>query len=304
MKKLGRNESCHCGSGKKYKKCCLPQENTKKQENKEFFNQAFKLPEPKKNQNFSCKTLPTIPMSEELNLIFDKCINHVIETDKAFFKKAKKDMSTLFRHRMAFDGYSENKINKFIDALDENYTKIWAVSKWIPDLLDQMEIDEHNISEKQLIRKLANQDGFFNEDEKQTALLISNAAFSYYLVEEVLENNNQILLKDLLFGNKFNVTNDLLPKNLVKGEIIFAQFILLKNQYHLFGIWPHIIKNNHLDKIEEYRLKCIYKYTKDQKITTDLFRTRFEMDLRDILSIVMSDYNFRSEKLLYENSCH
>lgn len=21
--KLGRNESCHCGSGKKYKKCCL-----------------------------------------------------------------------------------------------------------------------------------------------------------------------------------------------------------------------------------------------------------------------------------------
>lgn len=23
---LGRNELCHCGSGKKYKKCCLPQD--------------------------------------------------------------------------------------------------------------------------------------------------------------------------------------------------------------------------------------------------------------------------------------
>jgi|GEM_PF-1817427 hypothetical protein len=23
MVKLGRNETCHCGSGKKYKKCCL-----------------------------------------------------------------------------------------------------------------------------------------------------------------------------------------------------------------------------------------------------------------------------------------
>ncbi len=23
MKKMGRNEPCHCGSGRKYKKCCL-----------------------------------------------------------------------------------------------------------------------------------------------------------------------------------------------------------------------------------------------------------------------------------------
>ena len=26
MKKLGRNEPCHCGSGKKYKKCCLDED--------------------------------------------------------------------------------------------------------------------------------------------------------------------------------------------------------------------------------------------------------------------------------------
>ncbi len=26
MTKIGRNEPCHCGSGRKYKKCCLPQE--------------------------------------------------------------------------------------------------------------------------------------------------------------------------------------------------------------------------------------------------------------------------------------
>ena len=26
MKKIGRNEPCHCGSGQKYKKCCLPKE--------------------------------------------------------------------------------------------------------------------------------------------------------------------------------------------------------------------------------------------------------------------------------------
>ena len=26
MRKLGRNEPCYCGSGKKYKKCCLPKD--------------------------------------------------------------------------------------------------------------------------------------------------------------------------------------------------------------------------------------------------------------------------------------
>jgi len=30
MSKLGRNELCYCGSGKKYKKCCLEVDNGKK----------------------------------------------------------------------------------------------------------------------------------------------------------------------------------------------------------------------------------------------------------------------------------
>lgn len=31
MSKLGRNEPCHCGSGKKYKKCCLNKDEEKNQ---------------------------------------------------------------------------------------------------------------------------------------------------------------------------------------------------------------------------------------------------------------------------------
>ena len=27
--KIGRNDQCHCGSGKKYKKCCMDKENIK-----------------------------------------------------------------------------------------------------------------------------------------------------------------------------------------------------------------------------------------------------------------------------------
>ena len=31
MSKIGRNDPCHCGSGKKYKKCCLNQKSAKNQ---------------------------------------------------------------------------------------------------------------------------------------------------------------------------------------------------------------------------------------------------------------------------------
>lgn len=31
MHKIGRNDICHCGSGKKYKKCCLEEDTSKKQ---------------------------------------------------------------------------------------------------------------------------------------------------------------------------------------------------------------------------------------------------------------------------------
>ncbi|MGM0760094.1 MAG: SEC-C metal-binding domain-containing protein [Thermodesulfobacteriota bacterium] len=31
-KKLGRNDKCHCGSGKKYKKCCMAKDQKQQRE--------------------------------------------------------------------------------------------------------------------------------------------------------------------------------------------------------------------------------------------------------------------------------
>jgi hypothetical protein len=45
MKKLGRNEPCHCGSRKKYKKCCLrkDEENRQKTKDKEQYERDIQL---------------------------------------------------------------------------------------------------------------------------------------------------------------------------------------------------------------------------------------------------------------------
>ncbi len=48
MSKLGRNDPCHCGSGNKYKKCCLFGEweahIERKQENERRFQEWLKEP--------------------------------------------------------------------------------------------------------------------------------------------------------------------------------------------------------------------------------------------------------------------
>lgn len=49
MLKLGRNDPCPCGSGKKYKKCCIDRENTL---DDAFSDNDFKpnLPKPDKSK--------------------------------------------------------------------------------------------------------------------------------------------------------------------------------------------------------------------------------------------------------------
>lgn len=42
MTKLGRNDKCHCGSGKKYKKCCFLVDQEKKQESAKNMDDLFK----------------------------------------------------------------------------------------------------------------------------------------------------------------------------------------------------------------------------------------------------------------------
>ena len=42
MVKIRRNDKCHCGSGKKYKKCCLQKDEIEKSENKIDINELYK----------------------------------------------------------------------------------------------------------------------------------------------------------------------------------------------------------------------------------------------------------------------
>jgi len=64
MKKTGRNEKCNCGSGKKYKKCCLwdDEKNEYKAERISVFNAFSVMTDPRDNRGKKYKLIDLIIM--------------------------------------------------------------------------------------------------------------------------------------------------------------------------------------------------------------------------------------------------
>ena len=68
MKKTGRNDKCHCGSNKKYKKCCLHKDIRKKLELEKaekisIFNVFSVIPDPRDNRGKKNKLIDLLIMA-------------------------------------------------------------------------------------------------------------------------------------------------------------------------------------------------------------------------------------------------
>ena len=74
MSKIGRNDVCPCGSGKKYKKCCLSngQGNIKQYAGMPIFKQY-----PKEDENHSIVTLESAPFNKVGLSLETKVLNYI-----------------------------------------------------------------------------------------------------------------------------------------------------------------------------------------------------------------------------------
>jgi hypothetical protein len=101
MSKLGRNEPCHCGSGKKFKKCCL-NKNKISLENKKTFTAS--IPQPPKTETYIPKPFNyEVPDLEELKG-FGKIDQYIEDNYSSFWTNAKKDIRFSLFNRLIFFG--------------------------------------------------------------------------------------------------------------------------------------------------------------------------------------------------------
>src|SRR3954464_13348914 len=98
---LGRNETCYCGSGKKYKVCCMAKDNEKKATEHAIKNQEKNI-----NERFFGKSVP-----EELNEVFQ----HEAEIFKEMYD----------REQGPDDPVMASAIGKSPEEIAENLIPIW-----------------------------------------------------------------------------------------------------------------------------------------------------------------------------------
>ena len=91
MAKISRNQPCPCGSGKKYKKCCLQKDEAKRLETK----MANDVPKVEPNRSSNEQLSPGMLIEDELDLLSNSVVDLINEGQ---FDKAEEKCSELLRN--------------------------------------------------------------------------------------------------------------------------------------------------------------------------------------------------------------
>lgn len=202
----GRNAPCPCGSGRKYKKCCL------------------KTLEPDRDQDWR-------RLNEAYGVLHRRLL--------AFAGRE-------FGRRGVEAGWSEflcwpvdESDPELLDRLDPLIGS-WFVFNWVyePDPFGEPLRVPEGITPAELLLKKA-KDGL-SETDRELIGAISRKSFSFY---EVLrcEPGRGFLLKDILLGNEIDVLERGTSSVAREGDILFGRVATVRGLTMLFGSSSHII---------------------------------------------------------------
>ncbi len=277
--KIGRNDPCSCGSGKKHKKCCLHKQS---QVDLKKYRTA---PSPEFNPPVIVD-LQIEPFNEGLSLE-KKLMSYVKSNHSDFIKDSEEQMQTLL-YRLVFRGYDIKIVKSCLKLAREPFIIPWALYNFVPDLFDQLEKDEteKNIKDSTIAIEFNQQkDNGLSSSETELLNNLNATYFSFYKVKKI-GSDGYITIENLLFDIEHRVFDKLLIKNLSDGSIIYARVIHHKDEDVIYGIWPMLIPPAYLGRVMSFKRQCI-ELNNNQALISYLFRTRFEFDSRDILSLII-----------------
>lgn len=213
--KAGRNDPCPCGSGKKYKKCCL--------------------------------TDAYIDIGRE-DSIRARLVQDLLKFLEKNFKSTIKDAHSLF-----WDDFNPNEHldGHSLDIAYQNFME-WVVFDFIAD------VD----NEKTLIDLCMENNKKLSLDEHKVLTMMKNSVISLYEVQEVFPEKG-LLLKDLLLGGEYDVSEKAATRSLKKWDIYAARLLHVDGEYIMSGsVYPYHrkLKEMILEDIDaeflEYKQEC------------------------------------------------
>jgi hypothetical protein len=217
LNKTGRNDLCPCGSGQKFKKCCLSK------------------------QHSPVSSLVWQKMRRVEGELMPILLEHAT---KYYGREAIEE---------AWDEFSLwVDLPMDSDSPDFEMTFIpWLLYNWVPDNIEKEPIDhlpETTIAQHYVQNKSARVDTF----QRRFIEAACSSPFSFYLVKDCIPGQN-ITLQDLLLNHEVTVLERTASKSLAPGTLIFCRIVTLDSDSIILGLGTTPIPGHFLDMIIEQR---------------------------------------------------
>lgn len=248
MGKLGRNDLCSCGSGKKYKKCCI-------------------------SQAQSCH-YSEVADSEWLKLrqlegsVIDK---HLLP----YITKLPKDVMS----QAIADCLPEEDLPEEIDKelLFNHFILPWSLFNWLP--LENFGLKQFE-PEKTLSQNYLLKNGHsLNLEEKSFIEVMNHTFYSFYSVLQV-EQDKSIQVKDILLGTIHTLKERQGTYFLERGDLVCSRILTLNNQSIFVGMAPLKIPVNYFQSILDFK-KWLIEENDGHALTAEILHQELDVEVLD-----------------------
>jgi hypothetical protein len=242
--KIGRNDSCPCGSGEKYKKCCL----LTVLQHSDTIDPAWRKLRQTEGELIDNHLLSYVTRE------FPKELGEIAWSDFLFGEEWPEEM---------------------YDRLQENLFIPWFLFDWIP-IIDALD-DKTEFHKKPIalncLQRFYNR---FNDTQRRFIETICRSHYSFYVVLDIVPRQS-IKLKDILLQTEHVVREYQGTEYLHRGDIIFTRILTLDGVSISIGTAPHIIPSQCHIELLDFRKELEKEYGKP--LTPELLREEGD-DLR------------------------
>jgi len=257
---LGRNDPCSCGSGKKYKKCCMPTSSS-------LFT-------------FSAVTDSEWRKARQLE-------GSVI--DKHLIPYAMQTLPDDVMH-LAMDDCLPENLPEEIDQgmLFHQFLMPWIFFNWIP--AETFGLERFNPDITIAENYLTNNKTKLSSGERSFIEAMLTTFYSFYAVLEV-EKDQSLLVKDILLGTEHLIKERQGTHFLKRGDIIFSRILTLSNQFIFVGMAPFILPPEYHMALLDFK-KWLIKENDDKALDGDTLRNELDLELYEyFFDAIIEVYN-------------
>lgn len=240
--KIGRNDECSCGSGKKYKKCCSTTSNAT------VFDLAW--------QN----------LRQTEGRVVDQHLMPYVTTTLSpdVLKTAIEDLFPELPEEI-----EEHFLIQFVIP--------WVLFNWIPD--EDFGLSNFNAEQTIAINYLNSSQNKLNSIEKRFIQAMDNTYYSFYCIMEV-EHDKSLTVKDLLLGSTHIIKEKQGTHYLKRGDIVFSRLLSLDEQSIFIGMAPLVIPVKYQTNLIDFR-EWLIEENDNNPLTPDALRIELNLDLFD-----------------------